>query len=95
MDTDNFCDGQGAKCETKRVRTFLHTNRARSGTNVTAASEGTHLQKQVKIRLSQKLRPRNLRPPRDLRVYNACGTDCKRLNSYRFLFYGHAMFNQR
>ena len=32
MDTDNFCGGKGAKCETKQFA-HSHTNRARSGIN--------------------------------------------------------------
>ena len=60
MDTDNVCDGQGAKCETKE---FAHSStQTEPEVASTAASEGTHLQKQVKIRVPQKLRQRNHRP---------------------------------
>ena len=80
MDTDHFYDGQRAKCETKD---FAHSStQTKPEVAPTAASEGTHLEKQVKntCRVSQKLRQRNLRPlkfflKKDLRVYN--GIDCK------------------
>lgn len=39
MDTDNFCDGQGAKCETKE---FAHSStQTEPEVAPTAASEGT------------------------------------------------------
>ena len=99
MDTDNFCDGQGAKCKTKRVRTFLHTNRARSGTNccqwresLTKAGENKAV---TKIQTTKPQAPQTfLKQIYEFAMHVALIANIS-INSYRFLFYGHAMFNQR